>query len=253
MTDDAGTTHCGSPFRVIFTDLDGTLLDAETYSWEKAGEALGLCRESRVPVVLASSKTRAEMVILRDRMSLADPFISENGGGLFLARASAEAPLPGAEPDRDLWKVVLGTPYKELVRALKEIEKELGYEITGFADMDPDEIMSLTGLEREMALLAAQREFDEPFVIRSPAHPEITALERGAQKRALAISRGGRFFHLHGKNNKGRAMEKIIAFYKQTYGDVVSIALATAPMIFPCSNVPMYRCWFGPSKLFPGF
>jgi len=92
MTDDAGSTLTVIPLRLIFTDLDGTLLDAETYSWQEAGEALDLCRRHRVPVILASSKTRAEIEILRDRMMLSDPFISENGGGIFLPRT------PGAPP-----------------------------------------------------------------------------------------------------------------------------------------------------------
>ena len=64
------------PFFLVFTDLDGTLLDHDTYGWEAASPALAQCRERGIPIVLVSSKTRAEMDNLRRRMGLSMPFIS---------------------------------------------------------------------------------------------------------------------------------------------------------------------------------
>ena len=49
-----------TPKLVIFTDLDGCLLDRETYSFEPAQAALRLIREKKIPLVLVSSKTRVE-------------------------------------------------------------------------------------------------------------------------------------------------------------------------------------------------
>ena len=49
------------PFYLVFTDLDGTLLDHRIYSFEDALPALDFCRKTHVPVILISSKTRAEM------------------------------------------------------------------------------------------------------------------------------------------------------------------------------------------------
>lgn len=233
MIDDAGPSLSGGPFRLVFTDLDGTLLDAETYSWEEAGEALTLCRQHGAPVILTSSKTRAEMEILRDRMALSDPFISENGGGIFLPVTPGEGPVPEAECDGNLWKIVQGSLSAQIRPALKEIGEELGYRIIGFSDMKINQIASLTGLDIQMARLAAQREFDEPFVIRSPGHPDIDALRRAAEKRGLMITQGGRFFHLHGKTDKGRAMERIIAYYRRTHPKVLSMALGDSPNDFP--------------------
>ncbi len=233
MTDDAEPNLNDGSLRLVFTDLDGTLLDPETYSWQEAGEALDLCRQYRVPVILASSKTRAEMEMIRDQIALSDPFISENGGGIFLPRIPGEEPPLEAEPDGNLWKIVQGTPYAQLVSALRQIGKELGYTITGFADMDINQIASLTGLDLQMARLAAQREFDEPFVIHAPAHPDLNTLRRGAEKRGLMITEGGRFFHLHGRIDKGRAMELITGLYRQTYPKVISVALGDSPNDFP--------------------
>ncbi len=57
-----------TPKLVIFTDLDGTLLDRDTYSFEPALPALRLIRQKDIPLVLSSSKTRAEIEFYRERI-----------------------------------------------------------------------------------------------------------------------------------------------------------------------------------------
>ena len=81
------------PYVVIFTDLDGTLLDHETYGWKEAKPALNLCKALKVPLILVSSKTRAEMNLLRHELELTSPFISENGGGIFFPEEGSH-PVP---------------------------------------------------------------------------------------------------------------------------------------------------------------
>ncbi len=69
---------------VIFTDLDGTLLSPETYQPGPSREALEICKNRQIPVVFVSSKTRAEIEVIRRDLNPDDPFISENGGGIYL-------------------------------------------------------------------------------------------------------------------------------------------------------------------------
>jgi mannosyl-3-phosphoglycerate phosphatase len=232
MRDDSGEGVIGGPLRIVFTDLDGTLLDAETYSWEAAQEALLLCRQQGVPVVLASSKTGAEMEIIHDDMGLTDPFISENGGGIFFPEASFYGSSSKMKRDGNFWKLAQGVPRTRLVAALKEIAEELGCRVTGFMDMDITRVASLTGLDIHMARLAAQREFDEPFIITEPVDSDIAALHRAAKERGLTITQGGRFFHIHGGNDKGKAMEQVISCYRQTHPEVISLALGDSPNDF---------------------
>jgi len=72
--------------KIIFTDLDGTLLDSDTYSYEKAKIALQLLKKRRIPLIFCTSKTRAEIEFWRDEVGNYDPFISENGGGIFIPK-----------------------------------------------------------------------------------------------------------------------------------------------------------------------
>jgi len=239
-----------APFFLIFTDLDGTLLDHNSYGWEDALPALELCRSRGVPVILASSKTRSEIDVLRRRLALSAPFISENGGGVFFPAETFEGPPAGAslaqEPtlglegsqalsvsrDTHLWQWSLGVPYPRLIVALREIREELGWNIKGFSDMSTKEISRLTGLDEDGSRLAAMREYDEPFIIEGQKPVDIKPLLMIARQRGLTVTSGGRFHHLQGKNDKGRAMAKVIGLYGQDHKDILSIALGDSPNDF---------------------
>ena len=67
-----------TPELIIFTDLDGTLLDWYTYSFEHSQTALRLIKGKGVPLILSSSKNRAEIEVYRRRLENNHPFVSEN-------------------------------------------------------------------------------------------------------------------------------------------------------------------------------
>ena len=220
-------------FVVVLTDLDGTLLDHDTYEWKAAQSALDACRSRDVPVVLVSSKTRAEMDVVRRDLALSAPFVSENGGGVFFPRKIAYSPPEQAQLESDLWKWTLGSPYEDVVSALKRIRKRLHWKITGFADMSVDEICKHTGLDRASARLAAKREFDEPFLVEDPPHPDDRLLREAASDEGLFLSVGGRFRHLHGKSDKGGAVDELLAWYRRRHQDPLSVGLGDSPNDFP--------------------
>ena len=69
---------------LVFADLDGTLLDHRFYSWEGAETALSFIKREGIPLIFCSSKTRWEILPLREKLDNHDPFISENGGAIFI-------------------------------------------------------------------------------------------------------------------------------------------------------------------------
>ncbi len=222
----------GHPFVLIFTDLDGTLLDPISYGWEEAKPALNLCRRLHVPIIPVSSKTRAEMNVLRDKMGLSSPFISENGGGIFFPKGGGHKVPSVAILAENMWMWSLGLPYDRLVRALKEIREELGWNIRGFSEMTPEEISRLTCLDLETSRMASEREYDEPFIVLEQKDLDSDALYDAARRRGLNITRGGRFYHIQGKNDKGEAVEKVISWYKEYHHEILTIALGDSPNDF---------------------
>ena len=67
---------------IIFSDLDGTLLDHFTYQSIAASETLQQLQHANIPVILNTSKTFAELSIIREDLDLDTPFIIENGAAI---------------------------------------------------------------------------------------------------------------------------------------------------------------------------
>lgn len=206
---------------IVITDLDGTLLD-DAYSFEAARPALDLLRGKKVPVVLCSSKTRPEIELYRERLGLADPFIVENGGAVFIPDGYFDFATEGEAAD-GYQTVVLGKRYSDIRGAFLKIIRDTGIAARGFGDMSVEEVAKLAGLLLQEALLAKQREFDEPFV--------FVEKEAGIQRFLKAITdegfkwTRGAFYHLLGDNDKGRAARLLKGYYEKEYGRVSVIAL----------------------------
>jgi mannosyl-3-phosphoglycerate phosphatase len=240
------------PFIVIFTDLDGTLLEHDTYEWEAAKPALELLKHYGIPLIPVSSKTRAEIEVFQQKLGIMAPFISENGGGVYFPKNCYPEGPAGAVSEENLWKWSLGPSYGVLVKVLKEISDELGWVIRGFSEMTPEEISSYTGLDLETSHLAALREYDEPFIIVEPEEKDVIALEKAAERRGFHIMEGGRFYHIHGKKDKGEAVKRVILWYKRSQPRLISMALGDSPTDFSMLEQVDYPVLIRSTGHFPG-
>ncbi|MGH7451423.1 MAG: HAD-IIB family hydrolase [bacterium] len=200
---------------LIFTDLDGTLLDHETYDFAPALPALEAIRAAQVPLILCSSKTFAEMQYWCKALDIAHPFISENGGALFVPHNYFTEPLKIAS-ERDGHSLILtGVSYAVLRGALIEIATRTHLPLVGFGDLTVEQIAARTDLALEQARLAKRRDADEPFFIdRDFGEDEVKRLQPEAWRKGLRITRGGRFFHLTGSSDKGTAAHQLIRLYQ---------------------------------------
>lgn len=197
---------------MIFTDLDGTLLDHEDYAFEAAKPSLERIRAAGIPLIMTTSKTRREVEGLRAQMGIGDPFIVENGGGLFIPRGYRGWLIDRGDRQGDYTVIPLGTDYSLVRRFVERFGP--GFEIRGFGDMTSREIARLTGLPQQQAALAAMREFTEPFVMNRPE--ALRDLEARASAAGLKVTRGGRFHHLIGAGqDKGLAVRIVCDLFRR--------------------------------------
>ena len=70
--------------KIIFTDLDGSLLDEETYQASPADSLLEMLDNLGVPLVFNSSKTFPEMLKIRRLLGNHQPFVVENGSAVYV-------------------------------------------------------------------------------------------------------------------------------------------------------------------------
>ena len=223
---------------IIFTDLDGTLLDYATYSFEAALPALTMLKEEGIPLVICSSKTRREIEYYRQKLDNHSPFISENGGGIFVPDGYfgffGEHP-PGEVNGAGGYHIIrLGARYDDLRAALKSLRGE-GFAVRGFGDMTGEEVASLTGMGIAVAGMAKERDFDEPFIF-SGDEAAVTALFKAIRSRGFTYTKG-RFYHLLGNSDKGRAVTLLIDLFRKHFDDVVTIAIGDSQ-----NDVPMLGC-----------
>jgi mannosyl-3-phosphoglycerate phosphatase family protein len=205
---------------IVFSDLDGTLLHSRTYSFEKAKPALILLQEMNVPLVLVSSKTRAELEVWRDRLGNHHPFIVENGGAIFIPKDYFPFQVDGVLQDG--YRVVsLGKPYESIRRRFMSLRDGMNVAVRGFGDMTVEEVMDLTGLPHDDAMLARRREFSEPFVFARRTDETFLQAIEGA---GLRWTRG-RLFHIMGDHHKGRAVSILNRMYKQQFGRIETIGI----------------------------
>ncbi|MDD2701565.1 MAG: HAD-IIB family hydrolase [Sideroxydans sp.] len=208
------------PETIIITDVDGTLLDAERYSCAPAKPALELIRARDIPLIMCSSKTRAEIEALRAELGNNHPFISENGGGVFIPHGYFSASFDAAD-SCDYRIITLGTPYEEIRRRFVHLRETLGIKVRGFGDMTTQEVAALTGLAPEAARRAQQRDFDEPFVFEGDVDQRFL---RAIEADGLCWTEG-RLFHIMGDHDKGRAVRLLHDLYVRQWGRVDSIGL----------------------------
>jgi mannosyl-3-phosphoglycerate phosphatase len=218
---------------VVFTDLDGTLLDAETYSFTGAQPAIEELRRRGIPLVACTSKTAAETRHFLRHLESDAPYIVESGAGIYLPRGWGEGLGPKDRMSKGSCRLSLGADYSEVLEAMEEIRVQTGGAVRGFHDMAPEEIAQRTGLPLELATLAKGREFDEPFLLLREQQGWPFDLEAVARRRGLALTKGGRFWHLHGDTDKGRAVEVVKSLYRTPDGQLGTIGAGDSAMDLP--------------------
>jgi len=213
---------------VVFTDLDGTLLDRNTYSYDKALPSIKHLLHKSIPVIFCSSKTRAEQEVYRNELGLFHPFVVENGGAIFIPESYFPFKF---EYDRteDRYQIIeLGIPYRDVRRILEQVKAEQKASFKGFGDMTDREVAGATGLDLEAAKRARQREYAETLKLEGPSD-EIIKLLNAIKKAGLNYTRGGRFYEVMGPNDKGKATRILISLFQKKLGRLKTVAIGDSP------------------------
>jgi len=218
------------PFNcIVFTDLDGTLLNADDYDFTPAEPALLQLKKLKIPVIPCTSKTAAEVIHLRRLMDLQDPFIIENGSAIVFPEHFPDnliRQLPALGEYR-FW--VLGRSYQEILEMLNRVKEEFQLPIQGFNEMDTSEIASYTGLNPDEAELSRLRLFSEPFICTDPQITAQPVLEF-IRNYGFRLLKGNRFYHLLGDTDKGSAVRQTIELLsRNTNTTFHSIGLGDGP------------------------
>lgn len=202
---------------IVVTDLDGTLLDHQTYEFTPALKAIAELKRRNIPLVLNSSKTQTEILEIRQQLNNHQPFICENGGII----------CGIGEPQ------YLGTPRTQFLEDLKQIEQKLQLNYLGFAQAMVDDVVRWTGLHEQDARKAMERNATEPLLWQD-TDSALNNFRRELAKIQLQCIKGGRFYHVMGMFDKASCFTKLKHYYSQLWQEEVGIiALGDSPNDLP--------------------
>ena len=209
------------PFhKVVFTDIDGTLVDINTAEYGKETDKLiRLIKKRNIPLILTSAKTRLEQNKIREDLGLSDPFIVENGGAIVIPKgyfpdyALRDIKYPFRETQetkneaRDVNHeivVELGKPADYIRAKLSDIRKKYGINFRGVADISVEKLSNLALISRDQAKRMAQRNYGETILqIQSE---DIARFIKYVQEDGMKVIHGGRFFDVTVGTDKGIAV-----------------------------------------------
>lgn len=223
----------GSADLLVATDLDGTFLDHDTYSYAAALPAIRALQQRNVPVIFVTSKTAAEVQVLQEQIGLRQPFIVENGGVIV---------IPDGYFSNVGEKHVLGAGIEDIQLFLKNC-RAFGDQFTGFSDMSAEDVARVTGLPINDAALAKERISSEPLIWEGDATSKRNFVD--ATKRAgFQALQGGRFLTIGGKIDKGQALLKLLKLF-QKYGKTIKTTIALGDSgndvaLLDSANIPVW-------------
>jgi mannosyl-3-phosphoglycerate phosphatase len=216
---------------IVFTDLDGSLLNHDDYSFEDAREAIDRLNREGIPVIMTTSKTRSEVKELRKELGIGDPFIVENGGGIHFPDMRRYATSAGHSADDGEFTINLGKSYACIRNFVKRIAERFG--VRGFGDMTEEEIAAFSNLSVESARRAKEREYTEPFLL--DQGESIDRLGELAKAEGIKIVQGGRFYHFMSVHqDKGKAVLLTEEVFRRTTGRTYfTIGVGDSPNDYP--------------------
>lgn len=195
---------------ILVSDLDGTLLNHHDYSFAAAQPALEHLQRLGLPLILATSKTAAEVAELHAAMQLGSaPAIIENGAGVF---------RPGVA------MAASADDYSQIRDALAHMPKTLRKHFHGFGDMSDADVADLTGLSADGATRARSRIYSEPGLWTGDADAQAAFLQHLAGH-GIHARQGGRFLTLSFGRSKADALQEL----RQELEANTVIALGDAP------------------------
>jgi mannosyl-3-phosphoglycerate phosphatase family protein len=206
---------CPSYQRVVFTDVDGTLLDHAGHmpaAWPAIREAL-----SDAMMVLTSSRTVEELLAVQEALGIAGPFIAENGGMLVLTNewVDHQQGTVVTVGERLLRLVPIGTPSAQLAAIVKGAASTCGIVIETQRGVTTADVPHTSPLgSHTISTHALARAHSILLRISGSAEQRLRFFATLARA-GLTVSHGGRWHVVQGGSSKGIAVRALLSLIRR--------------------------------------
>ena len=191
---------------IIFTDLDGSLLDRETFNFDSIKNYIFKLLKKEIFIIPNSSKTKKEIILFNKELKKNLPIICENGSAIY-GLNSLNKNLPD--------NIILSRDKDEIYKIFKKsIPKKLQSKCMFIHKMSEKKQVDIMGLKGKNLRLALKREYSIPFIFNDNKTQKMK-LNKLISLSGLSLHEGGRVLNLCDKVSKALAMKKLVKIYKK--------------------------------------
>ncbi|TMP51044.1 haloacid dehalogenase [Pseudoalteromonas sp. S1688] len=212
--------NIGQP--IIFTDLDGTLLNHRDYNTEAVDTLLQELQYSGVPVVFNTSKTFSEVVALQQALNIKQPFIVENGSAVYIPKNYFNLRPIGCSEYQGYWCYSFAAPISNLWADLTHLKKDYSDQYSLFSELSCEQVMHITGLNEIQAAQAQNRQYSDPLCWHGEEH-KLNEFINAITVYGYDVKVGGRFIHIGKNTDKSMAQQWLVKQFTAQFTKPLSI------------------------------
>ena len=189
---------------LIFTDLDGSLLDHDNFEFQDIKDFILKCLDKGIKIIPNSSKTKIEIELFFNQLGKELPYISENGAAVHnLDLLNANLKLKDNS-------IILSRSIKEILEIFKtKVPLEFREKCNFIEDMTKDKQMQTLGLNHKYLPFALNRDYSLPLIFNG-SQKLIREFSLFLKSLGLKLHEGGRVFNICDDCSKGFAMKSVV-------------------------------------------
>ena len=197
---------------LIFTDLDGSLLDKETFKFDVIKDFFKELVRNGIIIIPNSSKTEAELLDFNEQNNLDLSFIAENGSSIHRLNK-----IHQNLPD----KIIISRTIDEIRNIYEEnISLDFENKITHILELEREKQQKILGLPLDKIKLAIKRDHSIPIKFNG-TESEKNEFTKILKNSGLTIQTGGRIMNVCDNVNKSIAMSKALQLIRKQLDDEV--------------------------------
>ena len=191
---------------LIFTDLDGSLLDRDTFKFDKISKYIKDLISDGTIIIPNSSKTKKEIENFNIALDENLPFIVENGAAIYNLNL-----IHSSFPE----KISLSREINEIIEIFdNKIPSKYKSKCKFIKDLKIDKQSEIFGLPKDKVKLAINREYTIPLIFEG-SKIQKTDLFKSVNNVGLSLQEGGRVINLCDKISKSKAMKNVVKIFKK--------------------------------------
>ena len=183
-----------------------------------------------MPCVWITACTRAQLDEPRRRFGQSDPYIGENGCGVYLPEDYFHLKASSTIRLGRYTCIPVAKPQPAAAEGLAELSSDLGTSVVPVRSLSQRELSQNTGLPPREADLVRQRDFDELFFFAGASESKVQEFRQEAKRRQMVLLPAGAFWSISCGASLAKCVRELGGLYDRALrAHVLRVGVRLAP------------------------